>query len=378
MIIEELVIKDWKEYLDIEMDEEQEEDFKENWIDKNTGHLVLVECGSDYRDQLVRKWDGLFNNEFDKFLSYSYIPEAQYEYCEEQCENICKEFDETLCLEDITESVVKIFDDNEERYFNKNVLANMCAELEEYENHNTDDHDYFWASVGDSDHLPNDSVEYAIETIEQLDSVFISVEDLDEIIEHFIEPKFGDNWEKSFDLCTHNNSNWVIELFGIADYAKINPVGFSRSSKTEDDIEIYHSLYKESDDYLYINIACDVEEKKEFLEWLELFKIRAKIQISGKEISLEDAKQIISSTYQDHFSDVFDKTREYKKEKDFYCGIAYCAGLLCRLDQQDLAKYLLVESSFNLDGHYELDDYEIQGLLEKRLITKDNAINLVK
>lgn len=61
-------VRNWIEYVDIDTTGRYMEKELSPWLDEN-GCLILVEDGEDYRDEFVRQWSGLMNEEFgEKYL----------------------------------------------------------------------------------------------------------------------------------------------------------------------------------------------------------------------------------------------------------------------------------------------------------------------
>ena len=63
-----IIVRDWKEYIDIDITGRDIDSELSDWLTAN-GSLVLVEDGEDYRDEFVRQWSGLMNETFvEKYL----------------------------------------------------------------------------------------------------------------------------------------------------------------------------------------------------------------------------------------------------------------------------------------------------------------------
>ena len=67
--MKDMIIKNWKEYIDIDTTGRNMENELAPWLNDD-GALILIENGEDLRDIFVSEWPGLMNDEFgDLFLS---------------------------------------------------------------------------------------------------------------------------------------------------------------------------------------------------------------------------------------------------------------------------------------------------------------------
>lgn len=64
-----MIIGNWKEMIAIDIQGRDIDTEMNDWTDEE-GRLVLIEDGIDFRDQFIREWSGLMNDEFgDKYLA---------------------------------------------------------------------------------------------------------------------------------------------------------------------------------------------------------------------------------------------------------------------------------------------------------------------
>ena len=64
-----MIIENWKERIAIDIQGRYMDTEMNDWTDEE-GRLVLIEDGIDFRDQFIREWAGLMNDEFgDKYLA---------------------------------------------------------------------------------------------------------------------------------------------------------------------------------------------------------------------------------------------------------------------------------------------------------------------
>ena len=64
-----MIIENWKEMIAIDIQGRDMDTEMNDWTDEE-GRLVLIEDGIDFRDQFIREWAGLMNDEFgDKYLA---------------------------------------------------------------------------------------------------------------------------------------------------------------------------------------------------------------------------------------------------------------------------------------------------------------------
>ncbi len=61
--MENLIIENWKEMIAINIEGRDIDAEMNDWTDEE-GSLVLIEDGIDFRDQFIREWGGLMNDEF--------------------------------------------------------------------------------------------------------------------------------------------------------------------------------------------------------------------------------------------------------------------------------------------------------------------------
>ena len=58
---ESVVVPDWRDYLTLELTDEQKMSLKEDWIDENDNLVLIDEAGVDYSKEFWTQWQGVFD-----------------------------------------------------------------------------------------------------------------------------------------------------------------------------------------------------------------------------------------------------------------------------------------------------------------------------